>query len=484
MKATHKRIASLLMTFILSFGFIAGLTSIKSSALDFKPRLTAPDKNNRYYFKDNPFYQAGIGMPNCTAYAYGRAFELLGTQPKLPKGNAGSWWWDNKESNTYPYGSTPKLGAIACWDDYDKNNGHVAVVEEINGSRVTISESYYNRVFFQTLTMNADSSDYSSYRFLGYIYIGDFTPVSSDKKAPTVSDIVVSRVSKEGYKITFRVSDESEIKSVQYAVWTGKNGGSSAKKHNVSLKNNAASFYVKASDYNNATSGYRTSIYATDAYGNQSVTSAPTVNLTDEPIEIYSIEYNGCLYKVYNSGLSWTEAEKWCENNGGTLATARTADEWEIIKNLLAKYYYTPCWLGAESKSGKWKWVTGEALSFTNWRKGEPNNSNGNEFYMGTYGGLYDAKGWNDFNEDNANIGGFVFKSLKTSGICGDVNGDGSVNAADRMTLTRFLAHWNGVAIISSVADLNLDGEITAGDRMVLTRHLANWQGYEKLPLE
>ena len=123
MKATHKRIASLLMTFILSFGFIAGLTSIKSSALDFKPRLTAPDKNNRYYFKDNPFYQAGIGMPNCTAYAYGRAFELLGTQPKLPKGNAGSWWWDNKESNTYPYGSTPKLGAIACWDDYDKNNG-------------------------------------------------------------------------------------------------------------------------------------------------------------------------------------------------------------------------------------------------------------------------------------------------------------------------------------------------------------------------
>jgi len=69
--------------------------------------------------------------------------------------------------------------------------------------------------------------------------------------------------------------------------------------------------------------------------------------------------------------------------------------------------------------------------------------------------------------------------------LIGDVNGDGEVNNLDRMTLTRFLADWDGYTsetINMVAADVNGDNEVNNFDRMVLTRHLADWEGYEFLP--
>ena len=69
--------------------------------------------------------------------------------------------------------------------------------------------------------------------------------------------------------------------------------------------------------------------------------------------------------------------------------------------------------------------------------------------------------------------------------VIGDVNGDGVVNAKDRMLLTRYLAKWSGYENIDmTAADVNNDGQVNAKDRMILTRHIAKWQGYETLPLK
>lgn len=65
----------------------------------------------------------------------------------------------------------------------------------------------------------------------------------------------------------------------------------------------------------------------------------------------------------------------------------------------------------------------------------------------------------------------------------GDANGDGEINAKDRMMLTRHLAKWSGYEKIDmTAADLNNDGAVNAKDRMILTRHIAKWSGYETLP--
>ena len=147
----------------------------KSSAKEYIPRTEAPSYYNDYYFsRANLYYASGYGMPNCTAYAYGRAYELLESEPRLSIRDAGCWWYDNIEMHAYDYGQEPRLGAVACWDNYDESTGHVSVVEEIreDGS-VLLSESSWSGYLFDTFEIDTEGScKYtSSMRFLGYIYI-------------------------------------------------------------------------------------------------------------------------------------------------------------------------------------------------------------------------------------------------------------------------------------------------------------------------
>lgn len=81
--------------------------------------------------------------------------------------------------------------------------------------------------------------------------------------------------------------------------------------------------------------------------------------------------------------------------------TSSTENAW-ILANLDGDYLRGH-WLGGYQPSGSpepasnWRWVSGEAWSYTNWNPGEPNNSGGNENWLeywisGTLGG------WNDAN--------------------------------------------------------------------------------------
>lgn len=78
---------------------------------------------------------------------------------------------------------------------------------------------------------------------------------------------------------------------------------------------------------------------------------------------------------------------------------------------------------------------------------------------------------------------GGIVDSNKLSYTFGDINNDGEINSKDRMTLTRYIAKWNGFNSINvKASDVNYDGKVNAKDRMILTRYLAKWQEYEILP--
>ena len=133
----------------------------------FEPRLTSPSYNNDYYNRSlNAFSQTGYGMPNCTAYAYGRIYEITGEAPFIKRGSAGDWWFINKYNDYYEYGSEPKLGAIACWSN------HVAVVEVIDGNTITISQSHWGGRYFDTDTVTVGANRYGQ-TFYGFIYASD-----------------------------------------------------------------------------------------------------------------------------------------------------------------------------------------------------------------------------------------------------------------------------------------------------------------------
>jgi len=159
--------------------FIIGtLFSLTGQATTFQERTTAPDR--AVFGKDNPYPATytdkdGYHDGNCTWYVWGRARELLGyASTKLSnKGDAGSWY--NNKDDGYARGSTPQLGAIACW------NGHVAIVEKIesNGDIDTSDGNIlYNGVYtyFQYLHRYKDNSYRTSSTsggntFQGFIYI-------------------------------------------------------------------------------------------------------------------------------------------------------------------------------------------------------------------------------------------------------------------------------------------------------------------------
>lgn len=135
----------------------------------FIRRTEPPTRNNRYYFADNPFEQSGYGMPNCTAYAFGRFWEITGgSKPKLSLGNAGGWF---DYSDGYDRGQTPRLGAVAVWSSTVGDAGHVAIVEHINGDgSYIISQSGWQSTFWWESTIPASNYYNSSYKFEGFIY--------------------------------------------------------------------------------------------------------------------------------------------------------------------------------------------------------------------------------------------------------------------------------------------------------------------------
>lgn len=153
----------IIITIIISA--LSPLSALADEDDGYQPRLTAPNSSIAYYSsKLNVYFQTGTPMPNCVAYAYGRVYEMNGEAPLINHGSAGDWWYINKSNGYYSYGSTPKVGAVACW------SGHVAVVEKVNkNGSVTISESHWGGTYFDVRTY-ADMTSHYGQTFYGYIY--------------------------------------------------------------------------------------------------------------------------------------------------------------------------------------------------------------------------------------------------------------------------------------------------------------------------
>lgn len=92
--------------------------------------------------------------------------------------------------------------------------------------------------------------------------------------------------------------------------------------------------------------------------------------------------YDGHFFKLFTQPLYWFEAKAACEAMGGHLATSTSAEKNAFLANIAGS---TRVWLGGTDygTEGTWKWITGEAWSYTNWRSGEPNNTGGKEHWLG-----------------------------------------------------------------------------------------------------
>lgn len=122
---------------------------------------------------------------------------------------------------------------------------------------------------------------------------------------------------------------------------------------------------------------------------------------------VTSTDWQGHTYTVYHGCVTWEDAKTFCEENGGYLAVITSSAEQALIESLNSSSQNL--WLGAEDKDGDgtYRWVTGEAMSYTKWGNAQPDCDRGVEHYLGTY-----SQNWNDFPNYYPTIYGFVMEKV------------------------------------------------------------------------
>ena len=165
---------------------------------NYVPRTESPNINNPaedpYYYDGNynPFASVpDLQLPNCTTYAYGRAYEILGHEPNITTYGADYWYRHNIERGTYAYGQEPRVGAIACWQN------HVGIVEYVapDKSYIKVSESAYGQWerYFVMETYYRIDNTYPMWNrpLYGFIYLIDETTPTEPEKPEEQQEIPI-----------------------------------------------------------------------------------------------------------------------------------------------------------------------------------------------------------------------------------------------------------------------------------------------------
>lgn len=136
------------------------------------------------------------------------------------------------------------------------------------------------------------------------------------------------------------------------------------------------------------------------AYAKEVTYITVTVSEDAEPVEAGSkTTWNGHTYQYFNTGMSWDEAEAYCESLGGHLANIADAEENQVIFELVNGAGKPNYWVGGKLFNETWVWVpSNDDISYNGWRSGEPNNANGIEDRVM----MYSEDGtWNDLQNDS-----------------------------------------------------------------------------------
>jgi Lectin C-type domain/Calx-beta domain/Ser-Thr-rich glycosyl-phosphatidyl-inositol-anchored membrane family/FG-GAP-like repeat/PA14 domain/LysM domain len=142
---------------------------------------------------------------------------------------------------------------------------------------------------------------------------------------------------------------------------------------------------------------------ANSAYALGTANSATVAIADNDPIPTITIvanqanvlegfEYNGHKYMLTRTAKTWEDAQLEAQQYGGNLVTINDATEDQWIQSTFGTS--ESFWIGLTDKvnEGTFTWINGEAVTYTNWNPGEPNNFDGKEDYVHTSG----SGKWND----------------------------------------------------------------------------------------
>ncbi len=196
-------------------------------AAKFTPRMSEPSTSDPHWIHTS---KGGLNgcirisgdscLPNCVGYAWGRAYEILGSRPKLSRANAEDWYGFN---DGYKRSKEPSLGAIICWAKgkagvSTDGAGHVAVVEEIkpNGDVVTSNSGYKSTRFWTQTFTKASGYKMKNYTFQGFIHILNDPPPAPAAPTPSAPKPVryLVKITTDGLNIRSEPSTAGKNRTV------------------------------------------------------------------------------------------------------------------------------------------------------------------------------------------------------------------------------------------------------------------------------
>ncbi|KAM5215229.1 asialoglycoprotein receptor 2-like isoform 2-T2 [Hipposideros larvatus] len=86
------------------------------------------------------------------------------------------------------------------------------------------------------------------------------------------------------------------------------------------------------------------------------------------------LEHKGSCYWFSHSGLTWPEAEKYCQLENAHLVVINSREEQKFIGQHMGPFH---TWIGLTESDGSWKWVDG--TDYRNWAATQPDNWQGHE---------------------------------------------------------------------------------------------------------
>ena len=167
-----------------------------------------------------------------------------------------------------------KMPTWTLKDGQDDLVWHEATVSGTTASfYVNISDHNNETGKYLTHIYASDTKGYESSASAGEVNVPE------DTKGPEISNVRISEVTPNGYRVTCTVTDETGVARVKMPTWSDRNGQDDLVWHEATLNGNTATFYVRTADHKSETGSYTTHIYADDTRGNNSSTAAPTIHV-------------------------------------------------------------------------------------------------------------------------------------------------------------------------------------------------------------
>jgi Ca2+-binding RTX toxin-like protein len=149
--------------------------------------------------------------------------------------------------------------------------------------------------------------------------------------------------------------------------------------------------------------------------------------------------YNGKFYLLSNAG-TWQQAQAQAVTLGGNLVTVNDAAENQFLVNTFGGT--EGLWIGLtdEVTQGTFKWANGEAVTYTNWSPGQPDNG-GNQDYAWT--NFQNPGKWDDAGDT---VNNFNFRGI--------------IEIANPLSNDKIIANPSNDTIIGSTGNDTIDGGI------------------------